>query len=299
VDQEALVDVVIVSYNSRERLRPLVEPLVGSDALHVVVVDNASTDDSLTALEGLPATALGLDRNHGFAYGCNRGIEQGTAPYVLLLNPDTRTDPATLLGLVAALERNPRAGAVSPRIVDSEGRLDFSLRRFPRLVSTFARALFVHRVFPNAPWVDEVIRDHSSYERAADVEWVSGACVLLRREALERIGGLDETFFMYCEDTDLCRRLSDAGWAVRFEPAVVVTHEGGASAPRSGLLPVLAASRRRYAEKHRGRIGALAERAGIALEAAIRIVVSGGGRAARRGHARALGRALGAASEPT
>jgi N-acetylglucosaminyl-diphospho-decaprenol L-rhamnosyltransferase len=144
-----------------------------------------------------------------------------------------------------------------------------------------------------------VIRDEAVYETAREVDWVSGACMLLRREAVEQLGGLDEGFFMYCEDTDLCRRLLDRGWTVRYEPSVVVPHEGGASAPRTALLPVLAASRRRYAAKHSGRVGAALERVGLAVEAALRIVVSGGGRSARRGHARAFGSMLGPSSRTT
>jgi len=147
-------------------------------------------------------------------------------------------------------------------------------------------------VFPSAPWTDELIRDHERYARRGSPDWVSGACILLRREALLRLGGLDEGFFMYGEDIDLCRRLRDAGYELLYEPSAVVEHEGGASAPRAELLPVLAASRLRYAAKHRSALGALLERIGVALEAATHVVVARGGRAARKGHARALRLAL-------
>jgi GT2 family glycosyltransferase len=116
--------------------------------------------------------------------------------------------------------------------------------------------------------------------------------VLLRRSAVEAIGGLDDGFFMYCEDIDLCRRLRNAGYEIRFVPEAVVTHEGGASAPRASLLHVLAASRLRYARKHRSWAGAMLERLGVALGALTHAVVSRGGRAARAGHLRALRRAL-------
>jgi N-acetylglucosaminyl-diphospho-decaprenol L-rhamnosyltransferase len=112
--------------------------------------------------------------------------------------------------------------------------------------------------------------------------------MLVRREALERLGGWDEGFFMYCEDTDLCRRLWSSGLAVRFEPEAVVAHEGGASAPRAALLPVLAASRLRYAAKHRSRPAAFLERLGIGLGALTHVAIGRGGKAARAGHARAL-----------
>jgi GT2 family glycosyltransferase len=282
------VDVVVVSYNSRDRLRACVEPLLDRPDTHVIVVDNASPDGSLDAVHGLSVTALQLERNGGFAHGVNAGWRAGSAPYVLLLNPDARIDASSLDVLARAFDRSPELGAVAPRIVDDDGATDWSQRRYPRLRSTFARALFLHRLFPRATWTDELIRDERAYAERGNPDWVSGACILLRREALERLDGLDEGFFMYAEDIDLCKRLRGAGYELLFEPAAVVEHEGGASTPRTSLLPVLAASRLRYAAKHRSRPAALLERVGIALEALTHVLVSRGGVAARRGHARAL-----------
>ena len=104
-------------------------------------------------------------------------------------------------------------GAVGPMIFDDEGRLDFSQRRFPRVVSTFAQALFLQRAFPAKPWVDEMIRDERLYLMSRDAEWLSGACLMLRRSLVESLSGLDESFFMYCEDTDICRRSGTAATA--------------------------------------------------------------------------------------
>jgi GT2 family glycosyltransferase len=114
----------------------------------------------------------------------------------------------------------------------------------------------------------------------------------VRREALHRLRGLDERFFLYREDMDLCRRLRAAGYDVRFEPAAIVRHVGGASAPRAGLFPVLAESRVRYARKHAAPVAAGLERLGVALEALTHTVVARGGGAARAGHAKALARTL-------
>jgi N-acetylglucosaminyl-diphospho-decaprenol L-rhamnosyltransferase len=282
------IDIVVVSYNSRDRLRACVAPLLETPEVNVIVVDNASPDKSLDAVRDLPVQAIQLGANGGFAHGVNAGWRAGSAPFVLLLNPDARIDVGSLETLVRVLEEDPRIGAVAPRILDDEGSLDYSLRRFPRLRSTYARALFLHRLFPTASWTDELIRDHAVYGRRGTPDWVSGACILLRRNALVELDGLDEGFFMYSEDIDLCRRLRTAGYELLYEPAAVVEHEGGASAPRAELLPVLAASRLRYAAKHRSPAGALLERVGVALEAATHVAVSRGGRRARAGHARAL-----------
>jgi hypothetical protein len=287
-----LVDVVVVTYNSRLKLRACLEPLLGHEDLELIVADNASPDGSLDAVAGLPVTAIALPRNGGFAHGCNAGIAAGSAPYVLLLNPDAEIRPDAIRTLAAALAADERIGAAAPRIVAEDGSLEFSQRRFPRLRSTYAQALFLHRVFPRAEWVDELERDPRVYEQARSPEWASGACLLLRRSAVEEIGGLDDGFFMYCEDIDLCRRLRDAGYDIRFVPEAVVTHEGGASAPRLSLLHVLAGSRLRYARKHRGRAGAMLERLGVALGALTHALISRGGRSVRAGHMRALRRAL-------
>jgi len=282
------VDVVVVSYNSSDHLRACVEPLARAADVHVVVVDNASEDDSLASVADLPLTAVALECNGGFSHGCNVGLRKGTAPFVLLLNPDAVIDESSLRRLVRVLEEDDGVGCAAPRIVHPDGELHYSQRRFPRLRSTYAQALFFHRILPRASWTDELVRDERAYTVRGSPEWVSGACILLRRAALEELGGLDERFFLYCEDTDLCRRLRDAGLDIRFEPEAVVIHEGGASAPRSSLLPVLAASRIRYASAHRSRAAALMERIGIGLAAATHMVVARGGAPARAGHARAL-----------
>jgi N-acetylglucosaminyl-diphospho-decaprenol L-rhamnosyltransferase len=292
------VDVVVVSYNSRDKLRGCVAPLAGADAVTVIVVDSASSDGGLEAVADLPLTAIPLTENRGFGYACNVGWRHGRAPYVLFLNPDANIDPTSLMRLAQLLEDTASAGAAAPRIVDAEGALDYSLRRFPRLRSTFAQALFLHRLWPRAAWSDEVVRDDALYERPGSPEWASGACLLTRRSLLERLGGFDEGFFLYCEDRDLCYRIRREGLDVRFEPSAVAVHEGGASAPRTALLPVLAASRVRYARKHRSRPAALLEQAGIALGALTHAIISGGGAAARRGQLHALRRALSPSPRP-
>ena len=281
------VDAVVVSYESRDHLRGCVEPLAHLPGVHVVVVDNASTDGSLDAVADLPVETRALPDNRGFSAGCNAGFRVGSAPLVLFLNPDAHIDERSLRLLAHVLETEPGVGAVGPRIAHPDGSLHYSQRRFPRLRSSFAQALFLHRVVPRAGWSDEVIRDDAAYERRGSPDWVSGACIMLRRADLERLGGWDEGFFLYSEETDLCRRLRDAGLEVRYEPEARALHLGGASAPRTSLLPVLAASRVRYARKHQGAAAATLVRLAIALGALARLVVARGGLRARAGHARA------------
>jgi GT2 family glycosyltransferase len=284
-----IVDVVVVAYNSADHIRPTVEPLTRESWVRVFVVDNASTDDGLARVADLDLVAISKEHNDGFAAGCNVGWRAGESPYVMFLNPDAKIDIPSLRRLGEVLDGTPGIGVVAPRIVRTDGSLQHSLRRYPRLTTTFAQALFLHKLFPRAVWADEKVRAPEAYERAGAHEWVSGACLLARRDVLEQIGGWDAGFFLYCEDIDLCKRVSTAGYGVRYEPSAVVVHDGGGSAPRAELLPHLAASRVRYARLHRGGLGSLAERAGIALEAMTHMLLSRGGRSARVGHARSLG----------
>jgi GT2 family glycosyltransferase len=280
------VDVVVVSYNSRAHLRRCVEPLAGRDGVQVIVVDNASPEESLDVVADLPVRTIRLARNGGFAYGCNAGWRAGDGDYVLLLNPDATLDADAVARLAAVLDEDPRAGAVGPRIEGEDGSLHWSLRRFPRPASSFAQAFFLHRIFPQAPWSSELVRDVSAYGRPGSPDWVSGACILVRRSTLERLDGLDEGFFMYWEDTDLCRRIRDLGLDIRYEPSAVAVHVGGASASRVSLLSVFAESRVRYARKHSTPAGAVLEQGGAVVYALVRALAQ---RGARGAHLRSLG----------
>jgi N-acetylglucosaminyl-diphospho-decaprenol L-rhamnosyltransferase len=286
------IDVVIVSYRSAATLRGCVEPLAQLPSVHVSVVDNASPDNSLDVIADLPVDAFRAERNGGFSYGCNLGAGRGRAPFILFLNPDARMEPDALGTLVAALQNDPRAGLVAPRIVDEEGSLLWSLRRFPRQSSTFGLALFAHRLWPHSRWSDELVRDPDAYHRHGTPEWVSGACMLVRRSLFEELGGFDEGFFLYCEDTDLCRRIWSSGRTVLFEPAAEVLHVEGSSSGAGETQAILAQSRVRYARKHMSRTGAAAQKAGVALGELTRAAATCSKPALRRGHLAALRAAL-------
>jgi N-acetylglucosaminyl-diphospho-decaprenol L-rhamnosyltransferase len=282
------VDVVVVSYKSAATLRGCVEPLTAMPDVHVTVVDNASPDDSVATIADLDVDLVQAPRNGGFAYGCNLGVARGAAPYVLFLNPDARIDRSSLEALLTVLRADEQAALVGPKLLDDDGSLSWSLRRFPRLRSTFAKALFLHRAWPLASWTDELIRNPEPYERAGTAEWLSGACMLVRRDAYEAIGGFDEGLFLYCEDTDLCLRLWQAGHSVRYEPAAVVRHVGGASSGAGETQAIAARSRVYYARKHHGRVAARLEALGVALDEAMHAAANARRPANRRGHLAAL-----------
>lgn len=284
------VDVVVVAYNSRHCLRECVEPLASEPGVSILVVDNACPERSFEVVEELAGVrVIHMPRNGGFAYGCNGGWRAGGSDLVLFLNPDARLEAAALARLAHVLEIDPAAGVVGPRTHRTDETLAWSIRRFPSLRSTYAQALFLHRLTPRASWVDEVVRDPARYDRPGRVDWLPGTCLLVRRSTLEAVGGLDEGFFMYVEDLDFCWRVSRAGHDVVYSPDAVCVHEGGRSFPRARLRPTLAASRLHYAKRHHGAIRVIVERVGIGIGEGLRTMIGRGESGSRRGHLRALG----------
>jgi N-acetylglucosaminyl-diphospho-decaprenol L-rhamnosyltransferase len=282
------IDVVVVSYNSRDTLRACLEPLAGLDGISVIVVDNASADHSLETIADLPVRTVASEQNRGFAAGCNLGLAAGNAPFVLFLNPDAYIGEEAMRRLAAVLVAESNVGIVGPRTVAGDGALVPSMRRYQRVASVWAGAFFVHRFVKSAAWANEIVTSADVYEHAAYPEWLSGGCFLVRRPVIESVGGFDEGFFLYNEDMDLCARVRAAGYKVRYEPTALVRHEGGRSAPRTGLFAVLARSRMRFARQHAGLLSVHAQRLGLAVGALTHAVVNAARPAHRRGHVAAL-----------
>jgi hypothetical protein len=294
VNDQVIVDAVIVAYNSRDVLRACVQPLAELPWMSVTVVDNASPDDSAEAVDDLPVRIIRAPRNGGFAYGCNLGVSAGSAEFVLFLNPDARLEPASLETLVAALRSDPLLAAVGPRTLGDDGELVLTQRRFPRLRSTYSQAIGLHLLLPRASWAQDTIRSADAYAEQATPDWLSGGCILVRRSALEDVGGFDEGFFLYSEETDLFRRLHADGWLARFEPRATAHHSCNGSAPRDLTAPILARSRVRYARKHHGALVSLLEAIGVTIDALLRAVASARRPARRHGHLASARAAIGA-----
>jgi len=297
-DRNPLVDVVVVAHRSRDVLRDCIEPLAAWPRARVVAVDTDSGDGALETLAGLDVETVQAPRNGGFGYGCNLGARLGEAPYLCFLNPDVRIAPGDVELLVRRLAAEPGAAVAGPRIEDERGRLEPSRRRFPRLRSTLATALLLQRLAPRSTWADEVERDPAAYRGAGPVDWLTGACLLVRRDAFEAVGGFDEGFFLYSEEIDLSRRLRDRGMSTLYEPAARCTHAGGASAPRAGLLAAQIRSRVRYAAIHEGTANARLTALAMALFMLVRLPASLGSEGHVAGRLGALRAALAAALRP-
>jgi len=226
------VAVVIVNYESGDALLQCLEDWQADGAAEVVIVDNGSEDGSVDRIRAhhpdLDIVVPG--RNLGYGSAANRGVAATTAPLVLVSNPDLEVRPGTLAGLVGALADHPRWALVGPLIRTTTGERYPSARRFPDLVDAGGHALLGIFAPDN--------RFTRSYQRSeldgtvgdpVEVDWVSGACFLVRRSAFEQVGGFDESYFMYAEDVDLCWRLGQYGWRAAYAPAGEVVHRQGVS----------------------------------------------------------------------
>lgn len=226
------VDVVIVNFNGGTALTEAVAAVRDAAARRVVVVDNASTDGSLEQFEKQDSDAAVVRERLNLGYGtaANAGVAVCNAPYVLIMNPDVEVAKDALRILAAALDAERDVGAVGPQIVNVDGSTYPSARRFPSFGLGAAHTL-IGLFWPRNRWSVRYRNDDQRQESLAarDADWVSGACVLVRKVAFDSVEGFDEAYFMYVEDLDLCWRMHRAGWRVRYEPGAIATHVQGLS----------------------------------------------------------------------
>ncbi|MEO5988425.1 MAG: glycosyltransferase family 2 protein [Candidatus Eisenbacteria bacterium] len=248
------VSVIIVSYNTRALLEQCLGSLPAAASpltLQAIVVDNGSSDGSVELVRTDFPEVLCLENpgNPGFAHATNRGLELATGLVWVWLNSDCECPAGSLAGLVAALADHPEAGAVGPRLVYGDGRIQPSAQNFPgvsrvlihflglRALANWAPARGLLQAL--SPFLGRMTRGYleaiDPHANERSVDWLSGACVATRPEAARVTGPLDEGYFMYCEDTDWCHRLKDAGWDIRWTPQVTITHHVGGSGGNSSL----------------------------------------------------------------
>ncbi|WP_149202588.1 glycosyltransferase family 2 protein [Actinotalea subterranea] len=230
--EPAVVRVVCVTYNPGPELDDFARTLADATRrpVELVLVDNGQEHDvthDVAARHGARVVASG--ENLGYGRAANLGARDASAPWLVVANPDIEWHPGSLDALLDAGERHPRAGALGPAVLDPDGTRYPSARELPSLTQGVGHAL-LGRLWPANPWTRAY---HRRQETVTDVErtagWLSGACLLLRREAFEEVGGFDPGYFMFFEDLDLGERLGRAGWANVHVPSARVTHVGGTS----------------------------------------------------------------------
>jgi GT2 family glycosyltransferase len=202
--------------------------------IDVLVVDNGSIDYSADMVEARfpQARLIRTHRNLGFARGNNVGYHASTARYLLLLNSDTVAPRGAITRLVRFADENTRAALIGPKVLNPDGSLQYSCRRFPNLRAALVRNTPLARFFPESGAVRDYLMQDVCHEEPMEVDWLSGCCLLARREAVEQFGLLDEEFFMYCEDMDWCYRARQAGWQVLYDPGAGIVHEVGKSSDK-------------------------------------------------------------------
>jgi hypothetical protein len=270
---------VMVNYRSWPYTLRCIDSLyrAGYEDFEVVVVDN---DQGIPPEIPHPVRLIRNPENVGFARACNQGLLAAGGECVVFINPDTLVESDFFESLERFFDENPSAGVAGPRIVEADGKLQLSARKEVSFVSgLLGRTSLLTRLFPKSSLVRHLFPAVEKLAGPTRVDWVSGACMTVRRRTLEEIGPMDERFFMYFEDADLCRRAREAGWLVYYLPQVEILHHSGASsANRRRAIWDLHKSAFLYHRKHgpHGPLGiySLLILVGLAGRATIRLVAS-------------------------
>lgn len=226
-DAAARVACVVVTYDALPWIERCLESISGTPA---VVVDNGSSDGTVELVrERFPGVRVVEAENRGLCAGWNRGLEATDAELVLLLNADAWLVEDALAQLVAAADRHPRAAVVGPRLLDPDGTLQRSVRGFPTLWRLATEYLYLRKLAPRSRALNAFYGAGFDHESERPVEWVMGACMLVRRAAVAEVGPFDEEFFLFSEEVEWMRRAADRGWSVVFTPAARCVHVGGAA----------------------------------------------------------------------
>jgi GT2 family glycosyltransferase/glycogen synthase len=229
------IDIIIVNYNSTDYLLECIDSIYRSlngRCAHIFVEDNASIDGVDRINQQFPQVKVNINHtNIGFGAATNQAIKKGKSPYIVLINPDSKVEKGLFDTALDYLISHPKIGIIGPRIYDSDGGIQGSARSFPTpLTALFGRQSFFTRLFPhNRITRANLLANQNDGKTPMAVDWVSGACMLIKREAIDEVGLLDERFFMYWEDADWCHRMRKAGWNVVYFPLATVFHYVGKS----------------------------------------------------------------------
>jgi N-acetylglucosaminyl-diphospho-decaprenol L-rhamnosyltransferase len=257
---------VVVTHNALPWIEPCLESVAG---IGTVVVDHESSDGTVDVVrERFPSVYLIEQENRGLAAGWNRGIAETRGDYVLLLNSDAWLVGDALERLLAAAESRPDAAVLAPRLINPDGSLQRSVRGFPTLWRLATEYLFLRKLGSSSQALNAFYAGGFAHDETREVEWVMGACLLIRRAAIEQVGPLDESFFLFSEETDWCYRFVQAGWKTIFFPGAECMHIGGAS-HGGRLFRENVRGNLRFLRKHRG--VREAERARRLLRTALRM----------------------------
>jgi len=260
------LSVVVVTYNALPYVEQCLASVAGWDT---VVVDNGSSDGTVKVVrEKFPSVRVVEQENLGLGAGWNRGIRETTSPHVLILNADAWAVGDGVDRLLEFAKSRPDAAVVGPKLLNTDGSLQRSVRGFPTLWRLATEYFFLRKLAPRSRALNAFYYGGFDHDRVLEVEFVMGSVMLVRREAIDQVGPLDEDFFLFSEETDWCYRFRSAHWKVLFFPGAEFVHVGGASHGGRMFTENLR-GHLRFLAKHRG--AAEAERARRMLLAALRL----------------------------
>lgn len=223
------ISISIINWNTKEVLKNCLASIYSSTKnlfFEVIVVDNNSSDGSVEMVrkEFPNAILIPNTENRGFAKANNQAYEKASGRYFLILNSDTIVKPEALETMVRFMDSHPEAAALGPRLIYGDGSLQSSCRTFPDLVTAFFQMSYLEKIFPENKVIGKYLMSYWNHDDLREVDQPMGACLMFRKKVLEQVGTLDERFFMYFEEVDLCYRLKKSGWKIYFIPDAQVVH---------------------------------------------------------------------------
>lgn len=252
------LSIIIVSWNVRELLEACLNSILAhqeSLTVEILVIDSCSADGTAEMVrQKFPQVRLmACLENVGFPKGNNLGLAQASGRYLFLLNPDTEVIGSALTTLKTYLDQHPAVGLVGPQLLNSDGTVQSSRRRFPTWQTAVFESTWLQPYAPAGLLEQFYVLDRPD-EQPAEVDWVMGAAMLVRREVVAQVGGMDEGYFMYSEELDWCKRIKAAGWQVVYEPAAQIVHHSGKSSEQASTQRHINFNRAklRYFHKYHG-----------------------------------------------
>lgn len=262
-----VLSVIIVNYNTAALTKSCIESLLAQKfqgSLEIIVVDNASRDESVALLRSdFPdITVVAHTSNVGLAAGVNAGLQRATGTYMLILNPDIIVLPGALQELVRYLDTHPTVGIVGGQLLSPNGKIQASCYRFYHPMTILYRRTLLGKTAVGKQEINRFLMKDFDRQHVRAVDWLMGACLAVRARAVQRVGGMDERFFLYFEDVDWCRRFWEAGWHVVYMPMAKFSHYHQRSSEGGGILGIITnratrahiISAIKYFHKYRGQL---------------------------------------------
>ena len=254
-----LVSILIVNWNTCKLTCDCIRSVIDQTRCdyEIIVVDNASTDDSIEQirLQFKDVTLIANEANIGFAAANNEAMKAAKGQYLLLLNSDTVVLDGAIDKTIEFADKNPDAAVVGCKALNSDMSLQCNCFMFPSLLNMFLMSTYLYKVFDRSRFFGRERMSYWNYDTVRQVDVVTGCFMLVRREAIEAVGGMDESYFMYAEETDWCYRFKQAGYKVLYTPSASIIHFGGQSSKKVSLMALqVHASVLFFIRKHKGRL---------------------------------------------